>query len=53
MFTAIVAAITSFFKSIPILDRWFTKTASEKIADKKKDAREDIDNYKKTGRPKW
>jgi len=51
--TAILEIINNFLASVPIFDRWFTKTASEKLAKKKKNARDIIDEFKKGGRPKW
>ena len=49
----ILEIIRDFIKSLPILNRWFTKTPSEKIDDKQQDAHKTHEDFKKSGRPKW
>jgi hypothetical protein len=39
--------------AIPILNRWFTKTPAEKIEKREEEVREEIEEFKKTGRPSW
>lgn len=51
--TAAIEIIKGFFKAIPILDKWFSKTATEKADKARLDEREKADEFKKTGRPKW
>lgn len=46
-------AILALLKSLPILDRWFTKTATEKIEDAKEDIAKAVDKMKDEGRPQW
>jgi hypothetical protein len=48
-----IAFIKSLLAAIPILDRWFTKTPTQKIEDGYKQAQDDADHLKETGRPKW
>jgi F0F1-type ATP synthase membrane subunit b/b' len=50
---AILEIIKQILAAIPILNRWFTKTTSEKIEKREEKVRDDIEEFKKTGRPKW
>lgn len=45
--------IKQFLATIPIFDRWFTKTASEKLERDRKKTRRETDDFKEGGRPKW
>jgi hypothetical protein len=49
---AILEAILALLKAIPYFDKWFSKSPAEKVADAKDKSREEIDEFKKTGRPK-
>jgi hypothetical protein len=49
--TALLGILSELVKAIPILDRWFTKTPSEKGQDSKDDVRKDVDDFKGDGRP--
>jgi hypothetical protein len=49
----ILAALLALLKSLPILDRWLTKTPSEKIEDAKEDIAGALDKMKENGRPRW
>jgi hypothetical protein len=47
---AALAIVVGFFKSIPIFDRWFTKSPTEKIIDRQEDNKKKAEQRKKTGR---
>jgi len=49
--TGIVSALVAIAKAIPYLDRWFTKTSTEKIESELEKLRKDLEESKKTGRP--
>jgi len=49
--TIIFETIKEFFKNLPILDKWFTRTTSEKITSDIKKSRKKTDKFRKTGRP--
>lgn len=49
--TSLLEILNGIVKSIPILDRWFTKTPSEKLEDSKEEVREGTDEFVRTGRP--
>jgi len=51
MFASILAAITAFFKAIPIFSKWFTKTATQKVEEGKEDVRKEMDDFRDSGRP--
>jgi hypothetical protein len=51
MWTSLVEAVRNFFGSIPIIDRWVTRTPSEKIAARQREVAEKTEAFKKTGRP--
>lgn len=44
-------ALLALLKSIPILNRWFTKTPSESQDDQEQETHEDMEKFKQTGRP--
>ena len=50
-FAAIWEGIVAFLKAIPIFERLFTKTATEKIEDAHEKIDRDNAEEKKTGRP--
>lgn len=50
---AILEAIVGLIKAIPILDKWFTKTPTEKLEDIKKAIDEEEQAVKGGERPKW
>ena len=53
MIQSILAGIVALLQAIPFFDKWFSKTATEKV-EKKLDAhRDNINDAKKTGRPSW
>ena len=47
----IAAAIMAILKALPILDRWFTKTPTEKIESELEKLRRELEESKKSGRP--
>ncbi len=49
---AIIALITAIAGAIPILYKMFKKPTESKVEQAQDRAREDIDEFKKTGRPK-
>lgn len=53
---AIIAAITAIAGAISAIYgimRFFRKPTQQKVEDAVNSVREDIDEFKKTGRPKW
>lgn len=54
MFTKIVAFFSGLFSTIKIFDKWFKpKTAGRKVEDETQEQRENTDEFKEDGRPKW
>lgn len=49
--SGIASAIMAIIKALPILDRWFSKTPTEKIESELEKLRREIEESKKTGRP--
>lgn len=47
----ILEGIVALLKSIPILDRWFTKTTAEKEQDAIEKRRKEREEFERTGRP--
>jgi hypothetical protein len=50
---ALLEAIVSLIKAIPIFDKWFTKTPTQKIEDGKQAIDHEEHAVKDGGRPKW
>lgn len=53
MWAGILALLTAIFQAIPIIGKWLSKPATQKVEDKQEDVKDEIDHFKKTGRPKW
>lgn len=53
MIEAILAILAGILKVIPIVNKWFTESTAEKVREEKEEFRDDVDHFKKTGRPKW
>lgn len=55
MIQLVLEIVVGFFKSLPIISKWFApKTPTEKSKDKQTDLREDMNEAMKPGgRPKW
>lgn len=53
MIAELIALFSNFFKSIPIFDKWFTKSIIEKEEDVKKDIAKEKEKFKEDGRPEW
>jgi hypothetical protein len=51
MLATILGLIQGFLQAIPILNRWFTKPTESKVEDAAVKARNELDEFKKTGRP--
>jgi hypothetical protein len=49
--TAIGSLIMAVLKALPILDKWFSKSVTQKVEEKQAELRDEIDDFKKTGRP--
>jgi hypothetical protein len=52
---AILAAIFEFLvglvKAVPYIDKWFSKTPTEKVEEGREDVRKETDHMRDTGRP--
>jgi hypothetical protein len=51
MVATIFEFLMGLIKAIPIFNKWFTKTPEQKVEEKKSDLRDEIDQFKETGRP--
>jgi hypothetical protein len=51
MFKLIVDAVLSALKTIPIIDRWVSKTPSEQTEKALAEDRETMDGFRQSGRP--
>ena len=49
----ILDIILALGSAIPILHKWFSKSPTEKVLDKKKAIRKAFKKARKTGRPQW
>jgi|LakMenEpi03Aug12_release.lakeMendotaPanAssembly.Ray.scaffolds.fasta_scaffold825337_2 hypothetical protein len=49
--SGIASALMAIIKALPILDRWFTKTPTQKIESELEKLRKDLEEAKKSGRP--
>ena len=49
----ILAAIIAVFKSIPVISKWFEKSAQQNVDKAQETTTEELDKAKKTGRPNW
>lgn len=50
---SIIELINNILKVIPIVNKWFSKTPAKKTEERKEDTRDEIEDFKKSGRPKW
>lgn len=48
---AILSFLVGLVKAIPIFDKWFSKTPTQKADAAKEDVRREMDDFRKTGRP--
>ena len=53
MWASIIGLVKAFFEAIPVVSKWFDKTAAEKEEEARKEVRDQVDHARKTGRPKW
>jgi hypothetical protein len=51
MFKSIVGAILAALKTVPIIDRWLTRTPSEQLEKATAEDRSEMDEFRKSGRP--
>ena len=51
MFASIIEMLSGLFKAVPFFNKWFTKTAQQKIDNRVEDTHESVTKTKKTGRP--
>lgn len=51
--TTVLGIIKGILDALPIISRWFKKSATERAEEKKKDVRDKTDSFRKDGRPKW
>lgn len=53
MIAKILEVIMAVLESFKMFDRWFKKSTSKTVNDSIEQSREEMDEAKKTGRPKW
>jgi hypothetical protein len=53
MVAQILLILKALFEAIPILNKWFSKTPTQKVDEGKEDVRKELEEFKETGRPKW
>lgn len=49
--SGIASALMAIIKALPIIDRWITKTPTEKIESELEKLRRELEESKKSGRP--